>query len=548
MSTSTSNGLSATKELLKVTEMVKFRPEKLCSYFIGITQLSHPVGNENPIREWIVNKVKEVQNRYTDNRKNVEVIFYESNATDPIERNIVLRRNGNRIHRRKIPVVLQAHMNMICLPSEDIFSLKLASFEEQGRKWVKAYKSLQYSNNEGIAFGADTAIGIATILTILEDEALRDTPLECLFTVQKETNMEGAKGFDKNLLTGRKYINLNAKQLNRIVHGSVGGSITQLEGCAKYVSLPIRNCITYDLSIYGLKSGHSGIDINKRRANAIKELANILLRLNKRTKNFESFLSIGSYDILLQNLERGDDVKANVIPQKACAQVSLPKEQALAFEKDFRTLCELAKQEHRPVESGYDFEIKQTAGAYRPQMTEETTDSILLLLHSLPHGVMKVAPKCYELVETSANLYNVEIGESTIKVDVSNKSLNEDSLGYLDAVQSNFAHLYDYESSTGLSAYPVWQLNLDSQLLWMAKEIYCEIYGENSKASAVHDGSECGWIMQKYNEEMDCISIGPTIENPHTPNERLEIGNKDRETVLLFYNSVKQIIYNLYND
>src|SRR5665647_862181 len=252
-----------------------FNPKAVHDHFMELTKLYHPSGEEDRVREYIVESAKRMEG--------VKVIFYEPDAKDPGKRVIVLRRKGSGNNANAPYVTLQAHMDMVCSPNKDIFPLNVFGYlDKEGSKWIKAGDEESISQPEkGTTLGADAGIGVATILSLLEDKKLKDYPIECLFTVQEETDMRGAADFDKILLKGRSYINFEAGRAEIIIYGSAGGCSVQYERNAILSPIPY-DFIILELSISGLRGGHSGANINSGGLNAIKVLTEILIRLNNR--------------------------------------------------------------------------------------------------------------------------------------------------------------------------------------------------------------------------------------------------------------------------
>jgi len=511
-----------------------FEPQAVKDHFVKITELSHPSGKENPVREYVIGCAKENQ---------VEVAFYEPDATAPGKRVIVLRRHGSGEHACKAPVILQAHMDMVCYPNESIFPLKVFKYkDEQGVKWIKAGKnpeSIEYPD-KGTTLGADDGIGVATALAILEDESLKDYPIECLFTVQEETNMGGAEKFCKNLLTGRKYINLDAEDERTIIYGSAGGCETEYKG-----TICLREPCGYavrTVSISGLSGGHSGIEINVGRLNAIKVLTEALIRLNGRITNLEHVTGCGihSYDFLLFSISRDEEVKANSIPSKAKATIALRKKDVENFEKDFNAFCEALKKQYQPVEKNFKWNVcPGSIGTL--SMNKKSTDDLLCILQQIPHGVIKMIPVSPNLVETSTNLYAVNVNGDKVTIQSSNRSSCDESLANLCNEQKNIGERFNFEVPPVTDKYPAWQPNESSGLLAKARKVYKKVYEGDFEATVIHAGLECGWVVNKYGKEMDCISIGPKIVDPHTGGERLQVS-----TVAEFYKAVSNLLHNLF--
>lgn len=193
---------------------------------------------------------------------------------------------------------------------------------------------------KGTTLGADDGIGLATILAILEDKRLKDYPIECLFTVQEEAEVIGAAGFDKNLLEGRTYINLDAENAKNIIYSSVGGCRTQYKGNVTLLTIP-SDFITLKLSISGLLGGHSGVNINTGRLNPTKVLSEAIFRLNRRLTNLDSVdKGIKSYNLLLISMKRDEEPNLYKIPSCTSAIIALLGNDNVEFERDFKAYCE----------------------------------------------------------------------------------------------------------------------------------------------------------------------------------------------------------------
>ncbi len=510
-----------------------------------LTKLYHPSGEEDRIREYVVERARRIEG--------VEVIFYEPDAKDPGKRVIVLRRKGSGNNANIPYVTLQAHMDMVCSPNMDIFPLHVFGYhDKEGVKWIKAGNEESISQPEkGTTLGADDGIGVATILALLEDKKLKDYPIECLFTVQEETDLRGAADFDMNLLKGRMYINIDAENADTIIYGSAGGCNVQYEGNAIFSPIPY-GFITLELSISGLRGGHSGVNINSGRLNAIKVLTEILIRLNNRiTKLDIEGEGIKSYDLRLISFQRDEDPISNKIPSCASAIIAIPSNNKVEFLRDFKAYCEALKVQSQP-EKNLDYGGKEVIKevikkVIQRSLNEASTDALLCLLRQIPHGVIRMIPTIPNLVETSSNLANITIkpkeGSSVnvnVVIKVSNRSSDSDSMNTFIRLQERIGELYKYTVKTS-DFYPSWKPKSNSALLEKANGVYKEIYGNKFKATVVHAGLECSYIVQKYKNEIDCISIGPTIVNLHTGGESLKAASVEK-----LYMTVTNLIQNLF--
>ena len=526
---------------------VSFKPKAVCDHFMDLTRLSHPSGKENPVREYVI--------KCAENIKNVETSYYEADATDPGKRVIILRRRGSGDYANAPYITLQAHMDMVCQPNENIFDLKVFGYrDDEGVNWIKAGKKESVTDPSlGTTLGADDGIGVATILALLEDESLKDYPIECLFTVQEETNMGGAANFDKNLLIGRKYINLDAEDAKTIIYGSAAGQDVQFEGNVTLEAVT-DNFITLELSISGLLGGHSGVDINKGRLNAIKVITEALIRLNKRLTNLDGTAGkcITGYDlrlISLNSLKKGEikDNKpvVNKIPAWVVTRIAISGSDKDNFKNDFNAYIAALKVQF-PEEKNLEFSVKEVSSEdvilFQNSLDEASTDALLCLLRQIPHGVIRMIPTITDLVETSSNLAVVSsfgLKNDKIVIKTLNRSSDKNSLDELVQIQKIIGALFNYEVNAEGSS-PIWQPKIKSDLVDKAKDVYQKIYPD-CKATVIHAGLECGYIADYFGDEIDCISIGPTIVNPHTGGEKL-----NTDTVEPFYNAVSDLIQKLF--
>ncbi len=505
-----------------------FEPKAVHDHFMKLTTKYHPSGEENQVREYVIECAKKIEG--------VEVIHYDPGAKDPGERVIVLRRKGSGDYASDPYVTLQAHMDMVCSPDKKIFPLNVFGYlDNEGAKWIKAGHTDSIDNPEkGTTLGADDGIGVASILTLLEDEKLKDYPLECFFTVQEETDMGGAANFDKGLLIGRRYINLDAEVVDTIIYGSAGGCSVQYEGNFTLSSIP-GGFVNLKLSISGLLGGHSGININSGRLNAIKVLTEILIRFNKRLTNIDiDGEGIKSYDLRLISLQRDEDPISNKIPSCASAIITIPSGDKEKFVTDFKAYCEALKVQSQPEEN-LIYEIEEVT---QNSFDEASTDALLCLLQRIPHGAIRMIPEKPDLVETSSNLANIALQNVLIKA--SNRSSDMDSMTSLIQIQKSIGELFKHTVEVS-DSYPAWKPNDESDLLHKADGVYKQIYPEGHKETVIHAGLECSYIVEKYGDSIDCISIGPTIMNPHTGGERLKA-----DTVETFYKAVTNLIQELF--
>jgi dipeptidase D len=525
-----------------------FEPEAVYRHFKEICHRPHPSGgqegipgNEDPVREYVIQQAESIDN--------VEIVFYNKEATDPGQRVIILRRPGSGNYANQAPVIIQGHLDMVYNPEEMVFPLNLiidSNFDDDG-KWIKA----RDQKGNDCTLGADNGIGVATALALLADEQLKDFPIECLFTLQEETDMSGAQQCDVSYMKGKYLLNLDSESLNLITFGSAGGNSTAYKGSLNRCNLP-EGYTTLKVEISNLQGGHSGLEINKGRLNAIKSLTEALIRMNHRMCNIEaSGYGIDTYDFLLFDIYRNDVNKSNAIPAGAEAIVAVPNEKAHKFQVDFNAYCKALKIQNTPEEEQLAYKVSN-CDITGQLLDASTTDALLGMIQQIPTGTIKMIPGVPDVVETSSNLYGVEIKGNSVTLFTSNRSSSHTSLQALNDIQAAICRCFNFQVETGLESYPSWQPDTNSQLLYKTKTIYNEMFNGDYEATVIHAGLECGVLVEQFktvnNIDLEAVSIGPTIAKPHTPNESLQIqDSKGNQTIKIFYSAVSRIIESIFS-
>ncbi|RLF46301.1 MAG: cytosol nonspecific dipeptidase [Thermoplasmata archaeon] len=399
--------------------------------------------------------------------------------------NVIARKKANGYDNAPM-VTLQCHMDMVCEKNKDVehdFSKDPIQPYVDG-EWVKA---------KGTTLGADNGIGLAMCLALMEIKDAKHGPLEFLFTVDEETGLTGAFGLKKEFIKGKLLINLDSEDFGVIYIGCAGGGNSTIKLPLKFEEVDKEGL---RITVKGLKGGHSGIEIDKGRANSIKLLARILYNINAR----------------VSKIEGGD--KHNAIPREAMAEVVAGED---AIEK-IKELEAAFRNEYSRTEPNLKVEVEKCR--ITKVLDGETNEKLIKLLMSLPHGVLAMSQEVEGLVETSTNLATIRMdGEATIVMS-SRSSINS----ALDAVMQSIrcmAELAKASVEEG-SKYPGWKPNLDSRLLKIASDAFKELYGKEPEKKAIHAGLETGVIgdLTGINE---IISIGPQIEHPHSPDERVHV-------------------------
>jgi len=509
-----------------------FKPEKVNDIFVEITKKSHNSGYENEVRSYVISVVNDFNNKNPDNK--ITIVHYDEAATDPGQRVIVLRKEASPGMVGKPTAILQAHMDMVCVPNDQIFPIKLTQYKEDTKNVLKGGGMTE---KEGTTLGADDGIGVATALAIITDTQKEYGPIECLFTVQEETDMGGANGFDISWLTGENYVNLDSEDYNIITFGSAGGSSAVYEITPVSEAIP-GNYSVLSITLSGLTGGHSGVNIDEGNANAIKILAELLSRIRRAKK----------MDFNIAAFNGGS--KTNAIPNSASVNVALNPDKCGDFQKWCKEILENIKNLYMDTDPGFAWTTQIITGSKEMMDTVSSHDLIDMLL-DIPTGPLKMLSDPPDVVETSTNLAIIAADTKKIIIRCSNRSSFVESLAGVEGMQKAIARLYRIQvkdTSTGNGntltigdRYPAWAPNSNSQLLALANNVYKEVYGDgNYEDNVIHAGLECSWVVEKFKvakRSIDCIAIGPTIKTPHSWNERLYT-----DTVEPFFNCVNGIL------
>ncbi|RLF54616.1 MAG: cytosol nonspecific dipeptidase [Thermoplasmata archaeon] len=476
--------------------ILDLEPKIVWKHFDEIRKIPRCSKHEEKIREHIVNFAK---------RHNLE---YQVDKVG----NVVVRKPASKGMEDRPMVVLQSHMDMVCEKNKDVvhdFSKDPIKVKIDG-EWVKA---------EGTTLGADDGIGVATALAILEEKDLKHPPIEALFTVDEETGLTGAFAIEKDFLKGRVMINLDSEDFGVIYIGCAGGGDSTIRLPVKKEAIK-GGMEIFEISITGLRGGHSGCDIHEQRGNAIKILARILWKVKKEMR------------IQILDISGGD--KHNAIPREARAVV------AVEDGKRFREIVEAESkdilEEIKPVDPNMKVSVTPSKG--EESLDIESSGKTIDLLYALPHGVLAMSYDIPDLVETSTNLAKVRLEGDKVVIVMSSRSSSKTELqATRDRIRA-IATLAGAEVEEG-SSYPGWKPNLDSKILKIAKDVFKELFGKEPEVKAIHAGLETGVIGEKF-PGMDMISIGPDVRNPHSPDEKVRI-----DSVRDFYKYVTKILENI---
>jgi len=443
-------------------------------YFEEVTNIPRGSGNTAAIADYLVEFAK------------ARGLFVYRDGAD----NVVIRKPASVGFESRPTVIIQGHTDIVCeaLADADIDMTKIGP---------RIYRDGDYLRAEGTTLGADDGVMLAYALALLDSADISLPEIEAVFTSDEEIGLIGAGALDCSVLRGKTLINIDSDEEGIFTVGCAGGVRLDL-------SLPItRSQETeklYYLSVSGLLGGHSGVEIDKGRTNAIKLLGEAL-----------SLLSVKG----ICSIEGGN--ADNAIPREATALIVLERVE----ESELQRVSELVAKVKK-TEPEAEIRLKNAEGCCVPFDTE-SSKKIIGLIAKIPSGVYKMSSDIEGLVETSSNLGIIHSGEENISLTVSLRSSKGEEK---DALRAKIQKIAE-EFSAGLSArgeYPGWAYRKDSHLRDTACRVFREQYGREPKVVTIHAGLECGLFSDKI-DGLDCISLGPDNLAIHTPDEHLSLSS-----------------------
>ena len=414
-------------------------------------------------------------------------------------------RNGNVLVRKPASpgkehvgsIALQGHLDMVCEKNKE----KVHDFAKDPIALVRKGNVLMA---DGTTLGADNGIAVATNLAIMEDRSLAHGPLEFLFTVDEETGLTGASNLEPGFVTSRTLLNLDSEEEGHLYVGCSGGRDTLGTWKASFEAVP-AGCVAAELKAAGLKGGHSGLEIDKNRGNAVKMVNRVLIRL-------------AAFGVRLASFDGGN--KHNAIPREAEALVFIPKKKWDAAAAAVAEYTTVLKGESGSVEP--DLALTLTAVKKKAKVLSRPLQArITKTISALPHGVTKMSADIPGLVETSTNVAVVRTDRKSVTVATSQRS---SVASEIDEICQTVAAIFalggaDVRTTDG---YPGWKPNMGSAILRLSQTTYRQLFGKDPEVKAIHAGLECGIIGERY-PGIDMVSFGPTLEGVHSPDEKIYI-------------------------
>ncbi|MBQ8701689.1 MAG: aminoacyl-histidine dipeptidase [Prevotella sp.] len=462
---------------------IELKPACVFKQFVRINQIPRPSKKEEKMIEFLKN---------FGNELGLETKVDETG-------NVLIRKPATKGYENAPTLILQSHMDMVCEKLVD----KEFDFDKDP---IETYIDGEWMRAKGTTLGADDGIGCAIEMAILEADDLEHGPIECVFTRDEETGLTGAEGMKAGFMTGDMLINLDSEDEGQIFVSCAGGRNTTATFNISREAAP-QGWFFLKAQLKGLIGGHSGDDINKKRANSIKILARFLYQTQER------------YGLRLASMNAGK--LHNAIPRDGEIVFAVPADKKENVKADWNVFAAEVEEEYHVTEKNMQWTMESAEA--QEVIAEETGRKIIQSLQAVHNGVLSMCQdeEIAWLVETSSNVASVETFDNTVKIVASQRSNVMSALDNMAATIKATFQLAGAEVVQG-EGYPAWKMNPDSKLTKLAVETYRELFGKDPLVLGIHAGLECGLFSEKY-PHLDMVSFGPTLRGVHSPDERLYI-------------------------
>ena len=413
--------------------------------------------------------------------------------------NVLIKKPATPGYENRQTVILQSHQDMVCDKLVDVefdFNTDAIQTYVDG-EWLKA---------KGTTLGADDGIGCAIELAILDSDDIEHGPLECVFTVDEETQLTGASAMKPGFMSGTMLINLDSEDEGEMFVSCAGGRSTVATFRFTREDAP-KDYFFVEISLKGLTGGHSGDDINKRRANAIKILSRFVYNMEEK------------YGSRLVSFNSGK--LHNAIPRDGRAVIAVPNAVKEQVRADWNVFTAAVEDEFHVTDTSMAFKMESTEPA--KVISAKAGKNIVRALQAVDNGIFAI---CQDealggMVETSSNIAVVKTSETEMEILASQRS---NVMSNLDNQCNTIKAVFQLAGAEVIQndGYPAWKMNPNSQLTKAAVDAYKKIFGKEPIVRGIHAGLECGLFSEKY-PELDMVSFGPTLRDVHTPDERLLI-------------------------
>ena len=470
-------------------------PRELWKHFEVLAATPRASTKEAAARNYVIGRAKALGLEYTQDAVG----------------NLVVRKPA-RPGRENAPMaLLQGHLDRVCEKNEGTAH----NFDTDA---IKVWRDGDWLKAEGTTLGSDNGVGVSAALAVMESTDIAHGPLEFVFTIDEETGLTGAAEFPGGLLKSKYFLNLDNEETGTICIGCAGGVKTT--GRRNVAMVNASGDAAWRVKVSGLKGGHSGVDIHQGRGNALRVLGTTLQKVTNKLKTGIASIVGGSAQ--------------NAIPREAAAVLVIDGGQ----ENELRSLVSTSEADWQTDLGGFDAGLQITMEkATRPEkvIAAEDVKRVIDLLVALPHGVVAMSADVPGLVQNSTNLAVITVKDGAAEIITSQRSAIESSRKTLAQAVATVFRMAGFEPELS-GNYPGWKPEPTSEIVQKLQSVHEQLFGKSAKLIAMHAGLECGVIGEKY-PAMQMVSFGPTIVDPHSPNERVQIS-----TVQSFWKFLKAVL------
>lgn len=449
-------------------------------YFEDITKIPHGSYQEEKIADYVEEFAKSHHFNYQRDEMH----------------NIIIFKPATKGYEDHPTLMLQGHMDMVNEKNND----SQHDFENDP---LDLYIEDGYLHAKGTTLGADDGVAIAYMLAILDDDHLKHPALECVFTVQEEVGLYGAAGLDMSEMKAEYMIGLDSETEGEICTSSSGGCDLLI---TKQVIGQDNTSPVYVLEVKGLLGGHSGACIHLGRGNANKIVARLFMALLKN-----------GMDIRLIDIFGG--LKNNAIPRECVVTFASDN----SYEEISQIIYQVAddiSQELQINDPDFTVVLSMDDGC-DVCMTSQDSEAIITMMYLCPNGMKEQSQVISGLTTLSLNMGVIRTHEDSVTIDYSIRSpiqsARQELINQIDIIVSLFNGCIQVSGD-----YPGWDYDPHSKIRSLFKQFYKERTGQEVKEVATHGGLETGLFKGKK-PYLDILTLGPNMEDIHTPDERLEL-------------------------
>lgn len=462
--------------------MTQLEPKVVFDCFAQINAVPRPSKREDKIQAFLLQFGKKL---------GLETLIDKSG-------NVLIKKPATLGYENRKTTVLQSHADMVCEKNKDV------DFDFDNDP-IQTYVDGEWMKAKGTTLGADDGIGMAMQMAVLQSSDIEHGPIECLFTSDEETGLTGAMGLESGFMTGDYLLNLDSEDEGQIFVSCAGGVRTEATFTIEDEALP-NDFYAAKVIVKGLTGGHSGDDINKKRANANKLLVRFIHKTMSKT------------DVRIIDIQTGG--LHNAIPREATAVIAVPSSFKEQLRIDLNLFSADVREEFSATEPDMKIDLESVATP-TSCLSKVDADQMLKSLIVVHNGIFAMSQDLDNFVETSSNLASIRRQDNEIKVNTSQRSSVASNLENMASIVRAAFELGGGVVITS-EGYPGWKMNPKSEILKVAVDSYKRLFNKEPKVLGIHAGLECGLFSEKY-PALDMISFGPTLRGVHSPDERLLI-------------------------